>query len=180
MDCSQEAARCRGCYGSGGCGYCYGDGFEPTVVEKVVNTLLGLFWIGSLGLIVGFGLVGFNSWSIAGRGFLFGRLLFIVTLLLWALAFTVDHWVGSREDHGKNRQSVSRFFTLAAMILATYTALGILFFIYVAPQVRGEAISPCSSNEPKSGSRSLIESREVIETIGDDRQKAVVPGSPGG
>ncbi|MBV9887888.1 MAG: hypothetical protein JO119_15180 [Acidobacteria bacterium] len=128
---------CPECQGSGFCGKCYGVGFKPTERERITGTLLGVWWISWFGIITGFLLVGYKLLSFAhGRAAYFSILLLTITVLLWILFYVVTEKLRAKMPRDKNWHASTHVSTLAGTILAIFTLLGIVFFIYVAPYIR--------------------------------------------
>jgi hypothetical protein len=127
---------CSECQGSGFCGQCYGVGFEPTKREKIAGSLLGAWWISWIGIISGFLLVGYELLSFAhGRAAYSSILLLTATVLLWILFYVVTEKLGAKMPRDKNWHAFTLVSTLAGTILAVFTLLGIVFFLYVAPYI---------------------------------------------
>ena len=128
---------CRECQGSGYCGKCYGVGFEPTKGERITGKLLGLWWISWFGIISAFLLVGCDLLSfIKGRAAYSSILLLTATVVLWFLFYVATEKLGAKMPRDKNWHAFTLLSTLAGTMLAIFTLLGIVFFIYVAPHIR--------------------------------------------
>src|ERR1700722_15212803 len=127
---------CRECQGSGFCGRCYGVGFEPTEREKIAGPVVGIWWISWFGIISAFLLVGCELLSfIQGRAAYSSILLLTTTVLLWILFYVATEKLGAKMPRDKNWHAFTLVSTLAGTILAVFTLLGIVFFLYVAPYI---------------------------------------------
>jgi hypothetical protein len=132
-------AKCPMCYGSGYCRHCHGTGVPRSPLVRFYGMLLSVWWISWFGIIPSFFFAGVWEYRYVlargSRASYFSLTLLVVTALLWILFFAVDHKARGRVDGVKNKLAVARLLTLTGTILGIFTLLGILFFIYVAPNI---------------------------------------------
>ncbi|SRR5260370_24234613 len=108
-------------------------------MKSLTGAVLWIWWISWLGIIGAFLWVGVFEYrtalSLRHGASSFCLSLLLVTSLMWTIFFLADDKVRKKIDGEKNRQVVVTLLTLAGSILAVFTLLGILFFIYIAPRI---------------------------------------------
>jgi hypothetical protein len=136
---SSGSAKCVKCYGSGKCRHCDGTGLELSTIEKIKDVLLWLWvmsWFAFIGAFVWVGIWEYRiAQSAGGRVTNSCLVLMSTTIFLWVLFFVVDHKARSGAYGEKSWKDLVRLSTLAGTILAIYTLLGVLFFVYIAPRL---------------------------------------------